>query len=65
MESLLFGVGIFIFMITVYGAVMAGGAVLKRSQVDNLADDVGFVVNPDGYEVLAGTDAEPESDRPG
>ena len=61
METLLFTVGIVIFMITVYGAVMAGGAMLKQSQVDNLADDTKFAVNNDGYEVLAGTDHDQES----
>lgn len=61
METMLFTVGIVIFMITVYGAVMAGGAMLKQSQVKNLADDIKFAVNADGYEVLAGADHDQES----
>ena len=61
METMLFTVGIVIFMITVYGAVMAGGAMLKQSQVKNLADDIQFAVNADGYEVLAGADPDQES----
>ena len=63
-QTLLFTVGIFIFMVTVYGSVMAGGAALKRSQIENLADDTKFVVNDDGYEVLAGADPVPSSGRP-
>ena len=61
METLLFTIGIVIFMITVYGAVMAGGAMLKQSQVNNLADDIQLAVNADGYEVLAGTNHDQES----
>ena len=57
METLLLVVGIFVFMITIYGAVMAGGEALKRSQMENLADDIEVIVRDDGVEVLAGVDA--------
>jgi hypothetical protein len=60
MNTLLFAVGIFVFMLTVYGSVMAGGAVLKQLQVDDLADDVDYVVNDHGWEVLAGSPARAE-----
>ena len=63
METTLFALGIFIFMITVYGAVMAGGAVLKQHQVEHLADDVEFTVNDDGYEVVAGADSDANAGR--
>ncbi len=54
METLLFAAGIFIFMITVYGTVMAGGQMLKRKQVENLADDVKFVTDDSGLEYMVG-----------
>jgi hypothetical protein len=54
METLLFAVGIVIFMITVYGTVMAGGEMLKRKQVENLADDVKFVTDDSGLEYMVG-----------
>lgn len=62
METLLFGVGIFVFMITVYGTVMAGGSALKRKQVDELADDTELVVDENGYEVFAGNKSAPSDD---
>jgi hypothetical protein len=52
MNTILFTVGIFIFMITVYGAVMAGGFALARKQKRNLAPDIDMVVNDDGWEVI-------------
>jgi len=52
LDTLLFAVGISIFMITVYGAVMAGGMTLQRRQRDELAADVEIVVNERGYDVL-------------
>lgn len=52
LNILLFSVGVAIFMMTVYGAVMAGGFALQRRQREDLADDVEIVVNEDGFEVL-------------
>jgi hypothetical protein len=52
MNTLLFAVGIFIFMITVYGTVMAGGAALKRKQKNELAPDIRMVVDDDGWEII-------------
>jgi len=52
MNTLLFAVGICVFMITVYGAVMAGGMTLQQQQRANLADDVEIIVNEDGFEVM-------------
>lgn len=52
LNTLLFSVGIAIFMITIYGAVMAGGNALRRHQREDLADDVEIIVNEDGYEVM-------------
>lgn len=51
MNTLLFGVGIFVFMITIYGAVMAGGMALQHNQRKQLAPDLEVVVNDDGYDV--------------
>ncbi len=52
MNTLLFAVGIFVFMITVYGVVMAGGFRLRSMQRDDLAPDTDWVVNDDGWEVI-------------
>jgi hypothetical protein len=49
---MLFTVGIFIFMITVVGAVMAGGASLKRKQKSELAPDTNMIVNDEGWEII-------------
>lgn len=51
-NTILFAVGIFVFMMTVYGSVMAGGAVLKQKQLEQLADDTEEVVNADGFEIF-------------
>ncbi len=66
MNTLLFSVGIFVFMITVYGVVMAGGFALWRKRRKDAAPHADFVVNDDGYEVIvarpessAGTGADP------
>lgn len=58
MDTLLFSVGIFIFMITVYGTVVAGGVVLKRKEVEGLADDVDIIATDSGAEVLVGRPAD-------
>ena len=55
MNTLLFGVGIFVFMITVYGTVIAGGMTLQQHQRADLADDVEIIVNEDGFEVMTST----------
>ncbi len=55
MNTLLFAVGIFVFMITVYGSVMAGGMALQQRQRDNLASDVEIIVNDHGYDVMTST----------
>lgn len=52
MDTLLFSVGIFIFMISVYGVVMAGGFKLWRMRREGLGDDTDFIVNADGWEVI-------------
>lgn len=68
LNTLLFSVGIAIFMITIYGAVMAGGNALRRNQREELADDVEMIVNEDGYEVMTSSssnrvDHAPDHDR--
>ncbi len=70
MNMLLFSVGIFVFMITVYGVVMAGGFKLWRIRREDAAPHADFVVNDDGYEVIvarpehsAGTGADPYRHR--
>lgn len=55
MNTLLFGVGIVVFMITVYGAVLAGGNALRRHRREQLADDVEIIVNRDGFDVMTST----------
>ncbi len=55
MNTLLFAVGIFVFMITVYGTVVAGGITLKRKQKADLPPDEKMVVNADGWEVITTT----------
>lgn len=65
LDTLLFAVGIAIFMITIYGAVLAGGFALQRSQRDNLADDVEIVVNRDGFEVITSAGANRIDHRDG
>lgn len=50
LDTVLFAVGSFVFMLTIYGAVMAGGAVLKQKQLEQLPDDVDEVVDADGFE---------------
>lgn len=55
LNTVLFAVGIAIFMITVYGAVIAGGFALQRRQREDLAPDVEIVVNDQGYEVMTST----------
>ncbi|MDJ0770686.1 MAG: hypothetical protein QNJ12_17970 [Ilumatobacter sp.] len=52
MNTLLFAVGTFVFMITVYGTVMAGGATLRRKQREDLAPDIQMVVKDDGWEII-------------
>lgn len=52
MNTLLFAVGIFVFMLTVYGTVVAGGVTLKRKQIADLAPNQTLVVNADGYKVI-------------
>lgn len=60
MNTLLFAVGIFVFMLTVYGTVMAGGAALRQRQRDDLAPDIEMVVNEDGWEVITSTHVHPD-----
>ena len=52
MNTLLFAVGIFVFMITVYGTVVAGGVTLKRRQKADLLPDQKMVVDADGWETI-------------
>lgn len=62
METLLFAVGIAIFMITVYGTVMAGGEMLKKKQIEGLADDVDIITDEHGTEYLVGS-SSPDAPR--
>ncbi len=64
MNTLLFTVGIFIFMITVGGTVMAGGYTLKRKQKAELPPHQRMVVNDDGWEVIVTAPHRP-GDRSG
>ena len=64
MTTALFAVGIFIFMITVYGTVVAGGAAMKRQQEDNLAPGMA-VVDDDGWEILTSSPSDTDDRRPG
>lgn len=57
MDTLLFSVGIFIFMITVYGALVAGGVVLRRKQVSELAGDLEIISGDNGVDVLVGSES--------
>ncbi|MDW3216752.1 MAG: hypothetical protein R8G01_22375 [Ilumatobacteraceae bacterium] len=50
LNTILFAVGSFVFMLTVYGAVLAGGAALKHKQLDELPDGTNEVVDRDGFE---------------
>jgi hypothetical protein len=52
LDQILFAVGVFVFMLTIYGAVMAGGAVLKQKQLDDLPPDTDVIINDDGFEVF-------------
>lgn len=62
MTTTLFAVGICIFMITVHGTVIAGGAAMKRQLEENL--DPGMeVVDDDGWEVLTTSTTEVEESR--
>ena len=56
MNTLLFAVGIFVFMITVYGTVVAGGITLKRKHRADFGPDERLVVNADGWEVVSRAD---------
>ncbi len=55
LDTVLFAVGSFVFMLTIYGAVMAGGSVLKQKQLEQLPDDVDEVVDADGFEFFVTT----------
>jgi hypothetical protein len=55
MNTLLFSVGIAVFMITVYGTVMVGGMTMQQHQRDDLADDIKVIVNDDGFDVITST----------
>ena len=52
MNTLLFAVGSFIFMFTVYGTVVSGGRSLKRKQRQEFGPDQRIVVDDDGWEIL-------------
>ncbi len=56
MNTLLFAVGIFVFMITVYGTVVAGGITLKRKHRADFGPEERLVVNSDGWEVVSRTE---------
>ncbi len=57
MNTLLFSVGIAVFLITVYGSVMAGGMALQQHQRNELADDLEIIVNDDGFDVFTSADS--------
>ncbi len=52
LNTILFSVGVVVFMLTVYGAVMAGGAALKRQQLEQLPDGTDEIVDSDGFETF-------------
>ena len=52
LNTILFSVGVVVFMLTVYGAVMAGGAALKRQQLDQLPEGTDEIVDSDGFEIF-------------
>ncbi len=52
LNTILFSVGVVVFMLTVYGAVMAGGAALKQQQLAQLPDGTNEVVDSDGFETF-------------
>jgi hypothetical protein len=59
LDQILFTVGVFVFMMTIYGAVMAGGAVLKQKQLEDLPNDT-EVVNDGGFEVFVSSGPRPD-----
>ena len=58
MDTLLLIVGIFVFMITVFGTVVAGGEVLRQKRNDELAAGEAMVIDDNGYEQLVTVDAD-------
>jgi hypothetical protein len=60
LDTVLFAVGAFVFMMTIYGAVMAGGAVLKQKQLDDLPSDTDEIITDGGYEVFVTTHPTPD-----
>ena len=52
LNTILFSVGVVVFMLTVYGAVMAGGAALKQQQLAQLPDGTDEIVDSDGFEIF-------------
>lgn len=52
MNTLLFTIGIFVFMISVYGVVMVGGFKLWDIRRRDAAPNATFVINDDGWEVI-------------
>ena len=52
LNTILFSVGVVVFMLTVYGAVMAGGAALKRQQLEQLPEGTDEIVDSDGFEIF-------------
>ena len=59
LDQILFTVGVFVFMMTIYGAVMAGGAVLKQKQLEDLPNDT-EILNDDGFEVFVSSGPQPD-----
>jgi hypothetical protein len=47
MSTAIFVVGVFVFLVTVYGTVVAGGLLLTGSQLDGQPE---FVPGPDGID---------------
>jgi hypothetical protein len=63
LNTILFAVGAFVFMLTVYGAVMAGGEVLKQKQLEGLGDDTEEIVDDKGFEFFV-TSAHADDETP-
>jgi hypothetical protein len=59
LDTFLFAVGVFVFMLTVYGAVVAGGMALKQQQLAQLPEGTNEVVKSDGFEIFL---TSPEAD---
>ncbi len=58
MEMLLLTVGIFVFMITVFGTIVAGGEVLRHKRNEELGAGESMVIDDNGYEQLVTAESD-------